>query len=155
MTRVQLMLVAAAALAVGSATEAAPAGVQVGVLTCDISPGVGLLVGSSRDLTCTFKTGDHAEYYHGKVTNVGVDIGSHDGGQLTWAVVAPSKVTPGALAGNYAGVSGGVSAGVGAAANVLVGGSDHGVSLQPLSVAGDHGVNVSGGITGIELTFDD
>ena len=155
MKRVYLALVAAAALAVSFDAEAAPAGVQVGVLTCDISPEVGLLVGSSRDLTCTFKTHDRAEYYHGKVTNLGVDIGSHDGGQLTWAVVAPSKMIPGALAGNYAGVNGGVSAGVGAAANVLVGGSDHGVSLQPLSIAGDHGVNISGGITGIELTFDD
>jgi hypothetical protein len=155
MKKVLPVLAAAAVLAVGFGAQAAPAGVQIGVLTCNVSSGVGLVVGSSRDLSCTFRSSDSTEDYHGKITNMGVDIGIHGGGQLTWAVFAPARMAPGSLAGNYGGVNGGVSAGAGASANVLVGGSENGISLQPVSVASETGVNVSGGITGISLTYGD
>jgi hypothetical protein len=87
----------------------------------------------------------------GRITNVGVDVGYYSGGVMIWAVLAPAKLRPGALAGHYGGVSGSAAAGVGAGANVLVGGSESTVSLQPVSIEGDTGLNFAGGVTGIEL----
>jgi len=42
--------------------------------------------------------------------------------------------------------------GVGAGANVLMGGSNKQITLQPVSVEGGVGLNVAGGIGEIELT---
>ena len=47
----------------------------------------------------------------------------------------------GALAGNYAGATGEATVAVGLGANVLVGGSNRTVALQPLSVTGQVGLN--------------
>ncbi|MGK2229273.1 DUF992 domain-containing protein, partial [Devosia sp.] len=57
----------------------------------------------------------------------------------------------GSLAGQYVGASAEVSLGLGAGANVLVGGSNDGFMLQPLSVQGQTGINVAVGITGFQL----
>jgi hypothetical protein len=71
---------------------------------------------------------------------------------MVWAVLAPtSNPGPGSLAGTYVGVTG--SATVGAGANVLVGGSGNSISLQPLSIEGNTGLNVAGGIAEMTLTF--
>jgi len=43
--------------------------------------------------------------------------------------------------------------GVGAGANVLVGGSNRTISLQPVSVEGNTGLNVAGGVAQVTLTF--
>ena len=45
--------IAAGILAAG-ATEASAASVKVGVLDCRVAPGVGLIIGSSKRLACTF-----------------------------------------------------------------------------------------------------
>ena len=69
-----------------------------------------------------------------------------------WAVLAPVQGVPhGALAGTYAGVGGEATAGVGVGANVLIGGTGRAFSLQPVSVEGQVGVNVAGGITTVTL----
>jgi hypothetical protein len=57
----------------------------------------------------------------------------------------------GALAGNYGGVSGDLTVGIGAGGNILVGGSDRSVSLQPFSVEGNTGINVAVGVSGLVL----
>jgi hypothetical protein len=49
----------------------------------------------------------------------------------------------GALAGEYAGASGEVSLGVGVGANALFGSSKRGIALQPPSVEGQAGIDVS------------
>ena len=73
-------------------------------------------------------------------------------GHLVWGVVtAASGVPKGALAGTYAGVGANASLGVGAGANVLVGGSDKAFSLQPVSVEGQQGINIAGGVTTVTL----
>jgi hypothetical protein len=65
-------IVAAAAMAAlgltaGSA-QAADSRVQVGVLTCDVEPGVGVLIGSSKALTCEFeRKGHRTETYSGQI----------------------------------------------------------------------------------------
>jgi hypothetical protein len=57
----------------------------------------------------------------------------------------------GALAGNYAGASAEATVGAGLGANVLVGGSNRTVALQPISVQGQAGLNLAVGVAGLEL----
>jgi len=67
---------------------------------------------------------------------------------LSEAVIAPASGIPqGALSGTYAGVGAEASAGAGVGANVLVGGTGRAFSLQPISVEGQLGLNVAGGVT--------
>jgi hypothetical protein len=70
---------------------------------------------------------------------------------MVWQVLAPSTRKFGALAGHYAGASGEATVGAGVGANVLVGGSDRTVTLQPLSVQGQVGLNLAVGVAELEL----
>jgi hypothetical protein len=71
---------------------------------------------------------------------------------MTWSVVAPTVGPPrGALAGLYVGASGDVTAGGGVGANILFGGSERSIALQPLSVQGQTGLDLTLGISGLEL----
>jgi hypothetical protein len=129
------------------------ADVKVGVLNCDVSSGWGFVFGSSKDLRCEFSPikGD-VERYVGTVSKFGVDIGYTRGGVIIWDVVAPSSdVKPGALQGGYAGATVSASIGVGAGANVLVGGLQKSIALQPISITGESGLNVAAGIGAINL----
>jgi hypothetical protein len=86
------------------------------------------------------------------ISTVGLDIGITGGGALAWAVFAPTEGPPrGGLAGAYVGASGDVGVGVGLGANVLFGGSNRTVALQPVSVEGQVGVNLALGLSELEL----
>lgn len=127
--------VAAVALTLGAA-QAQPAGVKVGTLTCDVTAGAGLIFGSTKDLNCSYQpTPARIERDSGSISKWDVDVGYTGKGKLVWAVLAPtSDVRPGALEGEYAGATAQANVGVGLGANVLVGGLDKSVALQPLSV---------------------
>ncbi len=149
---------AAAALALAAMTFGAPAqadGVKVGVLNCHVSSGWGFIFGSSKDLRCNFSPNKgEGERYRGTVSKFGVDIGYTSGGVLIWDVIAPqSGIKRGALTGDYAGASASATAGVGVGANVLVGGFDRSVTLQPISVEGNTGLNIAAGIGAIGLHY--
>ena len=135
-------------------SPASAAGVQAGVLTCNVSSGWGFIIGSSRDLRCTYSPSKRPpERYNGAISKFGVDIGYVQSAVIVWAVVAPTAdLRPGSLAGTYGGVTGSATAGVGAGANVLVGGSDNTITLQPVSIEGNTGLNVAAGIASISLT---
>ncbi len=145
--------IVASALMAGSAAHAAPAGVKVGILTCNVEPGWSYVVGSTRPLECSYSPNHgHGEHYIGKVQKVGLDIGYVDGATIVWAVIAPtSDVRPGALEGDYGGASASIAVGVGAGANVLIGGFDKSITLQPVSIEGQTGVNLAAGISSIKL----
>jgi hypothetical protein len=154
MWKKSLMAAAAAGLALlpiaGPARAAV--GVKVGVLTCNVGGGSGFVFGSTKELSCTFSGKGRVEHYVGSISKYGVDIGYLTSGVILWAVLAPThNPPPQALAGDYGGLTAGGSAGVGASANLLVGGSSHQISLQPLSVGGEKGVNLAAGIA--ELTL--
>ena len=71
---------------------------------------------------------------------------------MVWAVHSEYwGGTAGALAGDYAGASGEATVAVGLGANVLVGGSNRSVALQPVSVQGQVGLNVAVGVAGLHL----
>jgi hypothetical protein len=147
----------AAVLTVGAMALAAPAeaaGVKAGVLSCSVESGWGFVVGSSRGLKCSYSGSGRAEHYRGRISKYGLDIGYLDSGTIVWGVVAPTaSLAPGALAGHYGGATGGASVGVGVDAHVLVGGSHRSITLQPVSVEGDTGINVAAGIASITLHY--
>ena len=60
-------------------------------------------------------------------------------------------VPSGALSGTYAGASAEATVGAGVGANALVGGLESSFTLQPLSVQGQTGLNVAGGLARITL----
>jgi uncharacterized protein DUF992 len=144
--------VAVAGLAIASTADAAPHGVRVGDLTCNVASGWGFVFGSSKDLHCTYRGNGHREHYVGSISKFGVDIGYTEGGVLVWGVFAPtSDMRKGALSGDYAGATAQATVAVGVGANVLLGGLDKSIALQPLSVEGSKGLNVAAGIGAISL----
>lgn len=145
----------AAAIAAQGMPARAQSGVRVGTLSCNVASGWGFVFGSSKALHCTFSGGQHRyERYSGSISKFGVDIGYTRGGVLVWAVFAPTaNLAPGAIAGNYVGATGSATVGVGAGANVLVGGSNRTISLQPVSLEGNTGLNVAAGIGAISLRY--
>jgi hypothetical protein len=159
MTKKFRLMIGAAALGVLAAAgtaQAAPHGVNVGSLTCSVASGWGFIFGSSKDLHCVFRQNDRrTQHYVGTISKFGVDIGYTEGGVLVWGVVAPSSdVRAGTLDGDYVGASASATVGVGIGANALVGGFDKSITLQPVSVSGNRGLNVAGGIGAISLKYE-
>jgi hypothetical protein len=151
----RLNLFVAAGLVLFSAMPAsAQNGTKAGLLSCNMSPTIGLIVGSHQRIHCRFTpdAGGRPESYSGSITRVGLDVGFRAGGTMAWAVFAPtSGLHHGALRGNYVGASGDASFGLGAGAKLLVGGSHRTISLQPLALQGQVGVNLALGVAGLRL----
>lgn len=127
--------------------------VSVGTLRCDVAGNTSFVFGSTRQVDCQFfGAGGRREHYTGEISRYGVDLGFTNAAVMIWGVLAPtSDVQPGVLAGTFGGVSGGVTAGVGVGANVLLGGSNRAIQLQPLSIEGNRGLNIALGVA--ELTL--
>jgi len=147
-------LVGAAAIAVAATipADAQPRRVQIGTLACSISAGIGMVVASQRNVSCNFQPdGGPPEAYTGTMTRIGVDVGFTTGGAMVWGVFAGTNRYAGMLAGTYAGATAEATVAAGLGANVLVGGSNRSVALQPLSVQGQVGLNVAAGVGALEL----
>ena len=143
----------AGALALGSPAQAQ--GVRAGMLTCNVAGGFGFIFGSSKAVNCSFSPpGGPPQHYVGSIDKFGVDVGYTKEGVLLWTVLAPTtSPAPGALAGSYGGATASATAGVGVGANVLVGGSNRTISLQPLSIEGNTGLNIAAGVAALTLTY--
>jgi len=143
-------LVGAAMLA---AAPANAAGIKVGTLTCTVESGWGLILGSQKDLTCQLKDANgKTANYTGDITKLGIDVGYTKGGTMIWSVVAPSKdLKEDALEGSYGGVTAGATAVVGGNLNVLVGGFDKSITLQPISVEGNNGLSITAAVGAMQL----
>lgn len=146
-------LAAVALLAFAPAANAADDGVNVGTLRCNVDGGWGHVVASSRQMHCVFNPVDgRDEHYTGELSRYGVDIGYTSDAVLVWGVIAPtSDMRRGGLEGDYGGASAQATVGVGLGANVLVGGSNDQIALQPASVEGVQGLNVAAGFGQISL----
>jgi hypothetical protein len=141
-------------LAVGSVKSAAAQQVRAGLLTCNVSAGVGLIITSQKQLSCEFvpdRPGLMREDYDGSITKFGLDFGIIGGGVMVWAVFTGTVAGPGFLAGDYVGASGEASLGAGLGANVLVGDSNRTVTLQPVSVSAQIGINIAVGVAALHL----
>jgi hypothetical protein len=131
----------------------ADSGVKLGMLVCDVSGSVGLILGGTESAICNFQGPNGLENYKGRITQVGLDIGVTTGAIMTWAVFAPGTVNRGALAGTYAGATADAAFAVGLGANVLVGGSGKSIALQPVSIEGETGVNIAAGLATFKLEY--
>jgi hypothetical protein len=127
--------------------------VQVGVLECRGGASIGFVVGSVTNLGCVLRVdGMPEDRYVATIRKVGLDLGITQETALAWGVFAPvARLGPGDLAGNYAGVQGSATIGVGAGGNLLVGGSNNTIALQPLSLQGQVGLSVAAGLESLEL----
>ena len=127
--------------------------VRVGVLECRGGASVGFVVGSVTNLGCVLRAdGVPEDRYVATIRKLGLDLGITQETALAWGVFAPvDRLGPGDLSGNYAGAQGSASVGVGLGGNVLVGGSNNSIALQPLSVQGQVGLNVAAGLERLEL----
>lgn len=146
-------LAAAGLVLVQSAPASAQSYLKAGVLTCNVAPGIGLIITSTKSLTCTFQPDFRGpEFYSGRISKVGVDIGFTGATVIVWAVFSKVRGFPmGALAGSYGGISAEATVGLGLGANILVGGSDRSFALQPVSVQGQVGLNFAVGVTQLDL----
>jgi hypothetical protein len=137
----------------GSAGAQQPQRVQVGVLECRGGASIGFIVGSVTHLGCVLRIdGMPEDHYVATIQKVGLDLGITEQTRLAWSVYAPTaRLGPGDLQGNYAGVDGSATVGLGLGANVLVGGSNRSIALQPVSVEGNVGLSVAAGMEGLEL----
>jgi hypothetical protein len=147
-----LAIVAVIALPVLTMAQV-PNRTKVGALTCDISGGIGIIIASKKDVACMFTPAQPGprEVYVGSIGKFGLDLGATAGGEMIWAVYAPSNKVFGALAGHYGGAGVEATVGAGVGANVLVGGSNRTVRLQPVSVQGQAGLNVAVGVATLDL----
>jgi hypothetical protein len=148
----------AAAILLGAGMTA-PAGAKssavIGLLECNVSGGVGLIVYSSKELSCTFRpnSGGKAEHYRGRIEKFGVDVGATAGGYFGWAVWSQtSGKKRGALVGNYGGLTAEATVIGGVGANALVGGNSDTVTLQPISVQAQAGLNLAAGVAALTLS---
>jgi hypothetical protein len=127
---------------------------QVGMLSCKLNPSIGFIIFGHQSMECRFTQNPPfpPQAYEGALNTVGIDLGITAGGVLGWAVLAPTVgPPPGALAGEYVGATGEIGLGLGAGVNVLVGGSGRSFALQPVSVEGSVAVNVTVGLSGLQL----
>jgi len=136
-----------------AASPSAFAGAKVGVLQCQVGTGVGLIFVEKERLLCTFHPNvGPEEHYSGTVHKFGLEVGVTAGAIVVWAVIAATNnYAPGSLAGHYGGVSADVAAVFGGGANLLVGGNNRSLALQPLSIEGQAGIDIGLGIEDLDL----
>ena len=151
--RISTLSIAIVALLAPIASANAMSPVRAGVLSCHGGQNVGFVVGSVTSLECIFESqGRRPEPYVATVRRIGLDLGITDQTQFSWAVNAPTdRLGRGELAGSYGGVGANASIGVGGGGNFLVGGPANSYALQPISLQGQTGLNVTAGIAGMDL----
>src|SRR5215475_11809591 len=129
---------------------------QSGMLRCKLNPSIGFIIFGHQSMECRFVPAHPgvSQIYDGALNTVGIDVGVVGTGGLAWAVLAPTAgIAAGALAGEYVGASGDVAFGAGVGANVLVGGSQRSIALQPVSVEGSVALDVTLGLSASQLRY--
>lgn len=138
---------------------------ELGLLEYVVDGGTGLVFGSSKEPACEFIPANDSEArepYFGVINKYGIDIGFTDTSAIEWIIVAPTtdyEYLLGSLTGIYRGVAAEASAAAGASASasasasadILVGGSQDTISLQPVSLQAQEGINIALGVAALEL----
>ncbi len=154
-TRFARLAVIAVALVASSVTlpTAAQADAKIGLLTCQSDGALGLVVTSRKDYLCVFTPagGQASEPYVGRLRTVGVDLGITGRQDFSWIVNSASFQSgePMSLDGSYYGASVDASVASGGGAKVLVGGN--GITLQPVGLQAQFGLNATAGVSRFEL----
>src|SRR5713101_3000568 len=89
--------VVAIVLALALAEPTAAQQIRAGLLTCDVSAGIGLIIMSQKQVSCAFKPDQpgRQEDYDGTITKYGLDLGVTGGGVMMWAVLTNTGAGPG------------------------------------------------------------
>lgn len=153
-----LMALLAATLAI--AVSAGPAAAQdrakayIGSLSCNVSGSVGLIFGSTKELSCAFLTiQGTSESYTGSIDKFGIDIGYTKPVHMVWHVYSlGSDRGAGVLGGKFLGSQGSISVGTGAGGNLLVGGRNNEIVLQSAGIRANAGYNFADGVAELSLT---
>jgi hypothetical protein len=137
----------------GATSALAAEHVEAGRLDCDVSAGLGVIVGAQQEMSCVFTPSDGAakEDYSGMITEFGLDIGEISKAKLSWLVFAPASRDKAALSGTYTGIAADAALGIGVGAKVLGGGLHGTIALQPITLQAEEGVNIAAGITALTL----
>jgi len=128
--------------------------IRVGGLTCTSSPRVGLIIASRQMLRCASRSSAPPRHlvYSGSTRGLDFDIGAARRGALFWVVFAPNtRFSRRALRGNYEAANGSVMSNLGLGTNVLIGGSQRTIFLQPLSAEGQIGINLAAGVSNLSI----
>ena len=127
----------------------APSRTKVGTMTCDISAGIGLHRHIEERCRLHFHAiaaGFALRRTPARSQEVRPRPRRHRRGENDLGRSLRRRPNGfGALAGNYGGASAEATVGAGVGANVLVGGSNRTVTLQPVSVQGQAGLNLAVG----------
>src|SRR5450631_4514820 len=87
---IRAILCAASLAVLTTTTQSAVAqqGVKIGALRCNVSAGLGLIITSSKEMSCLFTSArGHREHYYGTIRKFGLDIGATNAGILAWDVL--------------------------------------------------------------------
>lgn len=127
--------------------------VQVGVLECKGGPSIGFIVGGMTNLACILRiNGMPEDRYIATIQKLGIDIGITKSTALAWNVFAPvAQPGRGDIAGTYVGVDAMAAALVGVGGNVLLGGSNNSIALQPISIQVETGLAIAAGLERMDL----
>ena len=119
--------------------------VLYGTLKCEVDGGINFIIGSKRKLHCVFrKKHERTSAYIGEIKKWGVSLGITTGGIFVWTVLGSTGSLPNLeLTGTYLGKSADVAVGIGAGVNALIGGSKNNVVLQPISIEGEKGIDLT------------
>jgi len=136
--------------------SAQQSGVELGLLDCVIEGGTGFILGSTKDVSCTFEPADKTwapEAYFGVVNRYGLDVGYTKATMMRWAVLASSRnvYAPGALAGDYVGASAEVTAAGRAGAKLLGRGPGQNSTPPPPRVQTQTGLDLAVGVSQFQL----
>ena len=137
----------------------ADGGFKVGVLTCKKGDGgYNIIIHSNVPVTCVFKATNGEENYKGEAgIGLGIDLEWDSSKTVHFTVLtaqSDTKIGAYSLAGKYAGASASATVGVGVGAQILVGGGDDNVTLEPIAVSGSTGFGAAGGLGYLHLEPD-
>lgn len=119
-----------------------------GRLSCTVGSGLAAITKTQKPTECRFRPRrGPIQHYTGIVRGFGLDLGAIRTANMAWRVYGPyERASLGALNGSYKNEATPGS-------NALIGGPDNEVTLRPLPLQGNRGVNVAVGVTGFELTL--
>ena len=154
---VKTAFAALAATALLSGAAEAQSMRAAGRLTCTMDPGLGLVLGSVRGVSCAY---DHLnrrgqtvrETYMGTMNRAGVDLGVTSAQTVVWTVATPGgRSHRGMLSGTFGGSSADATVVVGSGTQSLFSEAGQPVTLTAAGNSGQVGLGVGFGPTALEL----
>lgn len=155
MVKTAFAAIAATALLSGAAEAQSMR--AAGTLTCTVDPGVGLVLGSVRGLSCTYDHLDRRgrtvrETYMGTMNRAGVDLGVTSAQTVMWTVATPGgRSHRGMLSGTFGGSSADATVVVGTGTQSLFSEVGQPVNLTAAGNSGLIGLGVGFGPTALQL----